>query len=652
MTADEIRSKYLAFFESKGHKVIPSASLVPENDPTTLFTGSGMQPLIPYLLGQVHPMGKRLVNSQKSFRAQDIEEVGDNRHTTFFEMLGNWSLGDYFKQEQLPWFFEFLCDKDKGLGLDPLRLFVTVFSGDSETGIPKDEEAIEIWKKLFAQKGIEAKDVVLDTEELGYEKGMQGGRIFAYGVKKNWWSRSGIPSNMPQGEPGGPDSEVFYDFGLPHDKKFGKECHPNCDCGRFMEIGNSVFMEYKKTETGFEKLAQKNVDFGGGLERLTAATINNSDVFCIDIFQNIFKEMENFGWHYDRVDNDQKHIMRIIADHVRASVFMIGDGVLPSNTERGYILRRLIRRAVLKAYQFGPGFSNLYRITYGVAESYQETYQNLFNSIKVIQSAFEEEEMRFMRTLKRGLQELEKLIQRKDQEIQYAKRVRSDFGSRSSDFINAISGKEAFDIYQTYGFPLELINEQLASHALFVHQGEFEEEFKKEFEKHKELSRTASAGRFKGGLADTKTETIRLHTAHHLLLAALQHILGDHVKQKGSNITAERLRIDFSHPAKLTQDELQQVENLVNEKIQESLDMVRVEMKKEEALKIGAQMEFGVKYGDVVSVYFAKDQKGDMFSKEFCGGPHVHNTKELGRFRIIKEEAVAAGIRRIRAVLE
>lgn len=624
MTSDEIRSRYLAFFESKGHKVIPSASLVPENDPTTLFTGSGMQPLIPYLLGQPHPMGKRLVNSQKSFRAQDIEEVGDNRHTTFFEMLGNWSLGDYFKQEQLPWFFEFLTDDEKGLGLDPSRLYVTVFSGDSQTGISKDEESIEIWKKLFAQKGIEAKDVVLDTEEQGYLKGMQGGRIFAYGVKKNWWSRSGVPSNMPVGEPGGPDSEVFYDFGLSHDAKFGKECHPNCDCGRFLEIGNSVFMEYKKTKAGFEKLSQRNVDFGGGLERLLMAYANSPDIVSVN-HRPILDHLEQVSGKRYGVEVAETKAFRVVADHMKAAVFLIADGVHPSNTDQGYFVRRLIRRSVRYADALGIEKDTFINIVRPIAEMYTGAYPEVGDHAEEIENVIAEEENRFRATLKNGLKELEKVT-------------------------NDVSGEQLFDLYQTYGFPIELSLEIIGVPEDI--RRKLIDNFQEKMKQHQKLSRTASAGRFKGGLADTKEETVRLHTAHHLLLAALQYVLGDYVKQRGSNITVERLRIDFSHPAKMTTEELQKVEDLVNEKIQEGLAMERVEMPKEAALKIGAQMEFGVKYGDIVSVYFAKDEKGNVFSKEFCGGPHVNNTKELGRFRIVKEEAVAAGVRRIRAVLE
>src|SRR3989344_1499547 len=346
MSSEDIRKKFLAFFKEKGHVIMPSSSLVPEKDPTTLFTGSGMQPLVPYLLGEPHPQGRRLADSQKCFRAEDIEEIGDNRHTTFFEMLGNWSLGDYFKEEQLAWFFEFLTGE---IGLDPECLYVTVFSGDPRNQIPKDNESIEIWKKLFAKNGINAKDVELVTVDGGYELGMQDGRIFAYNAKKNWWSRAGTPEVMPVGEPGGPDSEVFYEFTeVEHDPKFGKFCHPNCDCGRFLEIGNSVFIEYKKKENGsFEKLAQKNVDFGGGLERITAAELRSADIFKVDLLWAIVVKIEEISG--SKYEGENKKSFRIIADNIRGASFMIGDGVTPSNTERGYFVRRLLRRAVRHA---------------------------------------------------------------------------------------------------------------------------------------------------------------------------------------------------------------------------------------------------------------------------------------------------------------
>jgi len=619
MTSNEIREKYLRFFKERGHSIIPSSSLVPENDPTTLFVGSGMQPLIPYLLGQKHPMGSRLVNSQKSFRADDIEEVGDNRHTTFFEMLGNWSLGEYFKEEQLSWLFTFLTDE---LRLPAEKLYVTVFSGDAENNIPKDEESIAIWKRLFKEKGIEAKDIELGTEEMGYEKGMQGGSIFSYGAKKNWWSRAGIPSHMPADEPGGPDSEVFYDFGTPHDENFGKNCHPNCDCGRFMEIGNSVFMEYKKKEDGsFEKLKQRNVDFGGGLERITAAVNKDADVFKIDTLSAVVTKIEELS---AKKYEDNITSFRIVADHIRGAAFMIGDGVVPSNTERGYIVRRLLRRAVRHADIIGLKEGTLALLAEPLLTVYRGAYQELESEKEEIKKNIQEEEERFRVTLQKGLKEFEKIS------------------------ANNISGKEAFDLYQSYGFPLDITLELAKEKGVTVDTASFEQEFTK----HQEISRTSAVGRFKGGLADASYETTKLHTANHLLLATLRVVLGDHVHQRGSNITAERIRLDFSHPQKVGLEQLQQIEELVNTKIQGGLDMIREEMPQEEAMKLGAEMEFGVKYGDIVSVYIAKDTKGNTFSKEFCGGPHVKNTSELGGFKIIKEEATSAGVRRIRAVLE
>jgi len=619
MSSNEIREKYLNFFKERVHNIIPSSSLVPENDPTTLFVGSGMQPLIPYLLGQKHPMGSRLVNSQKSFRADDIEEIGDNRHTTFFEMLGNWSLGDYFKEEQLSWIFSFLVDE---LGLPPENLYMTVFLGDKENNIPKDEESIGILKRLFQEKGIEAKDIELGSEEVGYAKGMQGGRIFAYGSKKNWWSRAGIPSNMPTGEPGGPDSEIFFDFGTPHNEAFGKQCHPNCDCGRFMEIGNSVFMEYKKKEDGsFEKLAQRNVDFGGGLERITAAVNKDADVFKINTLFAVITKIEELS---SKKYEDNITSFRIVADHIRGAAFMIGDSVLPSNTERGYFVRRLVRRAVRHADIIEMKEGALALLVEPLIAAYEGSYLELEDQKEEIKKNIQEEEERFRLTLKKGLKEFEKISSRN------------------------ITGKEAFDLYQTYGFPLDITLELAKEKGVLVDTINFQEEFVA----HQEISRTAAAGRFKGGLADASYATTKLHTANHLLLAALREVLGDHVHQRGSNITQERIRLDFSQPQKVTPEQLQEVENLVNVKIQENLEMVKEEMTKEEAVKLGAEMEFGIKYGDTVSVYVLKDAKGNAFSKEFCGGPHAENTSELSQFEIIKEEAVSTGVRRIRAVLK
>ncbi len=632
MTGEEIRTKYLKFFEERGHKIIPSASLVPANDPTTLFTGSGMQPLVPYLLGKDHPEGKRLVDSQKSFRSGDIEEVGDNRHTTFFEMLGNWSLGDYFKKEQLPWFFEFLTDE---LGLDPQKLYVTAFIGDEKNNVPRDTESVEIWKNLFGGKGVDNTVVEIGSEENGYEVGMQGGRIFYYDAKKNWWSRAGVPEKMPVGEPGGPDSEVFYDFGTPHDPKWGTECHPNCDCGRFLEIGNSVFMQYIKQEDGsFALLPKQNVDFGGGLERITAAVNNDSDVFNIDIFWSIIEILEKLsGKQYK--DPQYVHAFRIISDHIRAAVFLIADGVLPSNTDQGYFVRRLIRRAVRYADLIGYPEMHLSELVRIIANAYRNAYPELEKSISRIEEAVTEEEYKFRQTLERGLKEFEKL---------------STGGQ--------ISGQDAYVLFTTHGFPIELTQEIASERGAKVDMDGFQSAMKK----HREDSRAGAEQKFKGGLADTSEATTRLHTAHHLLLKALQIVLGDHVHQRGSNITAERLRIDFSHGEKMTPEQIKRVEEIVNEKINEELPMIRSTLPKEEAEKLGAEHEFGAKYPDTVSVYSLgpKDATeenpkfAEAFSIEFCGGPHVNNTSEIsksGTFKIQKEEAVASGVRRIKAFL-
>lgn len=631
MNSSEIRAKYLEFFQNREHVVIPSAPLIPQNDPTTLFTGSGMQPLVPFLLGQKHPQGTRLTNSQKSFRAEDIDEVGDNRHTTFFEMLGNWSLGDYFKREQLFWIFTFLTQE---VGLDPYKLYVTVYAGDESLGVPRDDEAVELWQEIFSSVSMEAQFVELGTEENGARLGMQGGRIFAYG-DKNWWSRAGAPSKMPDGEPGGPDSEIFYDFGTEHDPVFGEHCHPNCDCGRFLEIGNSVFMEYIKRDGKFEKLAQKNVDFGGGLERITAASNDNPDVFRIDTLGAVIETLEEAsGTSYD--DPQHTAAFRVVADHMRAAMFIIGDGVGPSNTEQGYFVRRLIRRAVRYADTLGFPAGKLSELTLVVTDSYKDQYPELAENSGVIAGAIADEEAKFRETLSRGLKEFEKLAKG-----------------------DVISGTDAFVLFSTYGFPFELTEELAAERGATVDR----EGFAREMETHRATSRAGAEKRFKGGLADTSEETTRLHTAHHLLLKALQLVLGDHVHQRGSNITAERLRIDFSHPEKLTDEQKERIEGIVNEMIDAKLPVIRSVMKREDAETLNAEHEFGAKYPDEVSVYSIgpdgateqNPQFDEAYSIEFCGGPHVTNTGELaksGRFKIKKEEAVAAGVRRIKAVLQ
>ena len=649
MELNEVREKYLNFFKERGHTVIPSSSLVPENDPTTLFTGSGMQPLVPYLLGKNHPAGSRLVDSQKCFRSMDIEEVGDNRHTTFFEMLGNWSLGDYFKREQLPWFFEFLT---KEIGLDPQRLYVTCFIGDEKNGIPKDTESTGIWQELFAEAGINNDIVEIGSEADGYAKGMQGGRIFFYDAKKNWWSRAGVPEAMPVGEPGGPDSEVFFEFAdVEHDKKFGEHCHPNCDCGRFLEIGNSVFMQYIKQQDGsFALLPKLNVDFGGGLERITAVSQKLDDIFLAAHKEIIDALEKNTGKKY----LESTRIFRIIADHIKSAVFLIGDGVLPDNKDQGYFVRRLLRRSIFLLNKLQPNFKFdahpdnaataqnptiflIESLVDSIVDSYKNQYPELETKSSVIKQELIAEETRFYGTLARGQKELERFLG-----------------------LGSLTAQDAFQLVTTYGFPLELIVEE-AGECGIKHIDI--DGFKELLKQHQDLSRAGSEQKFKGGLADTSEKTTRLHTAHHLLLKALQMVLGPEVKQRGSNITQERLRIDFNWPQKMTDEQKREVERIVNEKINEDLPVVRSEMSKDDAEKLGAEHEFGAKYPDRVSVYSVgpKDaseehpQFNQAFSIEFCGGPHVTHTGELaqsGVFKIQKEEAVAQGIRRIRAVLE
>lgn len=639
MKVSQVRQKYLAFFKARGHTVVPTAPIVPGNDPTTLFTSSGMQPLIPYLLGKDHPGGTRITDVQLSFRAGDIEEVGNNRHTTFFEMLGNWSLGDYFKQEQLPWFFEFLTSKEEGLELDPSKLYVTVFAGDKDTGMAADMEAVEIWQRLFKEKGIDAAFAEMDTEEAGYERGMKDHeRIFSYGARKNWWSRSGVPSNMPAGEPGGPDSEVFYDFGLPHDEKWGEHCHPNCDCGRFVEIGNSVFMQFLKNADGtFSELPKKNVDFGGGLERLTAATRNDADIFLIDVFDSARSVLEKKTSTIYGTDSGVTRSFRIILDHIRAATFMLAEGILPSNTEAGYVLRRLIRRAIREADRLGSKDAVLPDVAAGFGAAYAEQYPHVQAAAEKIRSELAKEEEQFRKTLIQGLREFEKLQKN-----------------------GKITGEDAFVLFSTYGFPFELTAERASELNISIDEVDFLEAMKK----HQDTSRAGGAQRFAGGLADHSEQTVRYHTTHHILLKALQMVLGSLVKQRGSNITAERLRIDFTSPAKMTDEQKKQVEEIVNDVVYQDLPVIRTVMPRDEAEQLGAQMEFGVKYPDMVSVYSVgpKEATDDdpkiphAFSLEFCGGPHVSNTSEIHeggkKFNIQKEEAVAAGIRRIKAVIE
>lgn len=604
MTINEIREKYIAFFKSKGHEVIPAAPLVLENDATTLFTSSGMQPLVPYLMGKPHESGaKRLVDSQPSIRVQDIEEVGDNRHTTFFEMLGNWSLGDYFKKEQLPWIWEFLTSKEEGLGLDPTKLYVSIFEGNDS--VSRDEESYNLWLNIGVSKD----------------------HIFEYGVKKNWWSRSGTPDQMPEGEIGGPDSEIFYDFGVErklHESSPWKDegCHPNCDCGRFLEIGNSVFIQYKKNGDGsLEELPQKNVDFGGGLERLAAATNNEPDVLKIEVFSNIIHEIEaQVGKKYE----EDRESFRIIADHIRAATFLAKSGVIPSNKLHGYVMRRLIRRAALKARKLKDNIIDPTVFSQAVNEIvsyYQDVYFAEGDSEQIV-TVINDEVTKFSNTLEKGYREVSK--------------------------IGEIDGKGAFDLYQTYGFPLEITIE------IFQEKGQSinVDEFKKAFSEHQDKSRSGAAGVFKGGLMDHSTETTRLHTATHLLHAALRQVLGEHVSQKGSHITHERLRFDFTHPTKVTDEEIAKIQDLINEQVDKDLPVTMDVMTIDEARASGAVAFFGDKYGEKVNVYTIGDPVGEWFSKEVCGGPHVTKLSDLsGHVTITKEESVAAGVRRIYAVI-
>ena len=567
MDSSEIRESYLKFFQDKGHALIPPAPLVPADDPTTLFTSAGMQQLVPYLKGEPHPLGKRLVDCQQSIRLQDLDAVADNRHLSLFEMLGNWSLGDYFKEKQLSWIWEFYTQV---LKLDKARLYVTVYKGSSAA--PRDDESVEIWRSIGIPK-----------EKISF-------------YEDNWWSRAGGPEKMPPGEIGGPDSEVFFEFTqVKHNPKFGKICHPNCDCGRFLEIGNSVFLQYEKQTDGSVKpLPNKNVDFGGGLERITAAVNNEPDVFKTDIFQPMIAHLEKVtGKEYA---GSNRPPMRIIADHLRAATAMIKEGVEPSNKQQGYVLRRLIRRSAVKMRQLK-----------GVLDT------NDFPK------EFHDEVTRFKTNLDRGLKEFDKL---------------------APDQMNELN---AFNLLQTYGFPFEITAELFKQKGFDLDRRKFD----KIFADHQKLSRTASAGMFKGGLADQSEITIKYHTATHLLQAALRQVLGQHVHQEGSNITSERLRFDFSHPQALSEAELKQVEELINQKIKDDLAVVKTIEDKDVALQSGAMAFFRENYPDKVSVYTIGD-----FSKELCGGPHVGSTAAIGGVKLIKQEAIGAGKRRVYAVLE
>ena len=583
MKAIEIRNKYLNFFKRHGHSIIPSAPVIPENDPSVLFTTAGMQPLVPYLLGQKHPQGTRLTDFQKCVRTNDIEEVGDNRHLTYFEMLGNWSLGDYFKEESIAMSYEFLT---KELGIPNEKLSVTCFAGDEDC--ERDMVAFECWKKA----------------------GIPEERIYFFGKDDNWWIAG-------EEGPCGPDTEMFYDTGK---EKCSPECNPSCGCGKYVEIWNNVFMEFYKDKNGYRKLEQQNVDTGLGLERMTMLLQGKETPFEIELFSPVMDELERL----QNVDNIQSR--RIITEHLRSSMMIINDGGRPSNVDRGYILRRLLRRMTRHMNKLEINLDLLPNIIDISIDSLKELYPELDSNREEIKKVIIEEKDKFVKTLKNGEREFEKAMNR--------------VKSQGKDLIDAAV---VFNLYETYGFPPEMTEELAIENGLKVDL----EGYQKLYEEHQAKSRMGSEAKFKGGLASTGEMETKYHTATHLLNAALKVVLGDHVHQKGSNITSERMRFDFSHGAKMTDEEKQKVEDLVNEYIAKDYKVERFEMKKEEALSLGAEAMFLEKYGDIVTVYKIGD-----FSIEFCGGPHVENTGILGHFKIKKEEASSAGVRRIKAVLE
>ena len=623
MQSNEIRQRFLKFFEKRGHSIIPSASLVPENDPSVLFNTAGMQPLVPYLLGEEHPAGKRIVDAQKCVRTTDIEEVGDNTHLTFFEMLGNWSLGDYFKKDAISWSYEFLIDKNDGLGLDPKKLYVTVFEGNDDA--PRDEEAYEIWKNIFVNAGLNP-----------------DGHIFFMSAESNWWSPG-------DNGPCGPDTEMFYstagDLGDLTNEEFIKAD----DEQKIVEIWNDVFMEYEKKDGKvIGKLKQHNVDTGAGLERLATMLQGKTNVYETDVFSSIIDEINSKSEilnpkQIQNSNNQNIKSVRIIADHIRTAVFLIGDGVIPSNTDQGYVLRRIIRRAVRHLNLLGNPVSKLEDLADIVIRQYGDVYENIKNNSEKIKEEIRKEEEKFKKTLDNGSKELDQEFRKSFEKIR----------TLGSVIENPIDGKSFFNLFQTFGFPLELSLEEIENlsrkynYNLRINKEKIKQEFDSEMKKHQDLSRTASAGKFKGGLGGHDEQSTKLHTATHLLHQALREVLGDHISQKGSNITPERLRFDFSYSEKMTDEQIKQVEEIVNQKIKENLNVEMQEMSVSEAKEKGALGVFDEKYGEKVKVYSV-----GSFSKEICGGPHIKNTSELGIFKIKKEEASSAGVRRIKAILE
>ena len=645
MNAQQIRKNYLEFFEARGHAVIDRAPLVLKNDPTTLFTGSGMQPMIPYLLGQPHPKGQRIVDSQTCLRAQDVDDIGDNRHTTFFEMLGNWSMGDYFKSEQIPWMFEFLTDV---VGLDPSRLYITCYIGNDEFGIPKDTEAAELWAELFADKGLSSGMADIGSGEAGYSRGIKDGeRIFFYDGSKNWWSRNGNEANTPVGDPCGPDSEMFYLFDTPHDQSYGEQCHPNCDCGRFMEVGNNVFMAYKKVAEGkFEPLAKPNIDHGSGLERIAAAANNDPDIFKISLLWPIIEKLETLsGKTYDSHTSS----MRVIADHLRAATFLAVDGCVPANKEQGYVMRRLLRRAIRFAFELGIEQNFLEEIVPVITGLYHEDFPEMAAGRDNVIAVLVKEEKAFRQTLRNGLKEFQKLA------LNNSRSVVSVSGAEISQIMpeRYLNGVDLFRLYDTFGFPIELSTEEAFKQNIRLTDN-WRSEFDQKMQEQRERSQTAAKGTFKGGLGGDSLRHKRYHTATHLLQSALRQIFGPELRQHGSNITEERLRFDFNLERKMTPEEIAKAEELVNGWINEDLPVKFTLYPTEEALDMGAIGPFGERYGDSVKVY-QMGPDDHVVSLEICGGPHVDHTGQLGdgdkRFKITKEESSSAGIRRIKAEL-
>lgn len=631
MNAQQIRNEYLKFFKDRGHTIISPAKLVPDNDHTTLFTGSGMQPLLPYLLGEPHDDGVRLVNSQPCFRAQDIDDVGDNRHTTFFEMLGNWSLGDYFKEQQIRWFFEFLTEV---IGLDANKIYISAFIGNEANNIPRDNEVANIWQKVFEEKGIEAKIVEIGSQSNGDKRGINPGeRIFFYDDKENWWSRGGGLENTPIGDPCGPDSEVFYDFGPQnHIESYGL-AHPASDSGRFMEIGNQVFMQYRRLEdSSFEPLASKNVDFGGGLERISAVAIDSPDVFRISLMWPIIEKLQKLS---KKDYESHTESMRVIVDHLRGATFLAVDGVTPSNKEQGYVMRRFLRRAIRFAFELGIEQNFLSEIVPVIADLYVDDYPEVKQKRDGVIAILVKEEKVFRQTLIKGLREFSKFAN------------------------DGLTGTEVFTLYDTYGFPVELSTEEAFKQNITLTDN-WRKEFDAKMAEQRTRSQTASKGIFKGGLSGDSLEHKKNHTAAHLMGQALRMVLGENVAQKGANITDERIRFDFSYPEKVNPEQIKQIEDIVNEQIAKDLKVSFAEYSIGEARAMGAFGEFGDKYGDKVKVYkMIADGDEKPFSLEICGGPHVSHTGQLGesadgggkKFKIIKEESSSAGVRRIKAVL-